>query len=172
MMKPLFFIYSVTACLFLAGCARPNYQKQQTTALPNIETPAQTDQENSNQNNQASTHEPPISTTCSLYFPYTKLCAELIWEKQPTDSETGSFTLQFQDTHHQPTALEAGLSLAIYLWMPSMNHGSSPMQIQQIGPGLYKVNRVYFIMPGQWDLHIQLKMNEQVQDEFVQKFTI
>ena len=53
-----------------------------------------------------------------------------------------------------------------------MNHGSSPMQIQQIGPGLYKVNRVYFIMPGQWDLHIQLKMNEQVQDEFVQKFTI
>lgn len=171
-MGQLFFIYLVISCLLISGCARPNYQKQQTSILPNIEAPTQTEQENPNQNSQNSTDQSNSSTTCPLYFAQKKLCAELIWEKQPTDSETGSFTLQFQDTAHQPTSLEAGLSLAVYLWMPSMNHGSSPMQIQQIGLGQYRVNRVYFIMPGEWDLHIQLKINEQVQDEYVQKFTI
>lgn len=172
-MNPSLIIYSILGFLFFIGCARPNYQKQQTNTLPNIEAPTQTDQESSHQNNQASTNEPPLSpTTCPIYFTQKKLCAELIWEKQPTESETGSFTLQFYDTNHQPISFEANINLAIYLWMPSMNHGSSPMQIQLIGPGLYKIRRVYFIMPGEWDLHIQLKVNEQVQDEYVQKFTI
>jgi hypothetical protein len=54
-----------------------------------------------------------------------------------------------------------------YLWMPAMGHGSVPFKFKKIATGEYEVSNVYFIMGGDWQLHLQLKNGSQVIDEVV-----
>ena len=62
--------------------------------------------------------------------------------------------------------------LHVFLWMPSMGHGSSPVKIQKVADGEYDVTNVNFIMGGKWDLRIQLKEGNQVVDEVVVPLSI
>jgi hypothetical protein len=55
---------------------------------------------------------------------------------------------------------------SIYLWMPSMNHGSSPITITRLSPGVYKLTDIYFIMDGLWQLRIQLKSTTPIEEIF------
>lgn len=50
-------------------------------------------------------------------------------------------------------------SLNAYIWMKSMGHGSSPITITKIAPGIYKLEEIYFSMPGDWQLHLTLNRN-------------
>ncbi|MFP5520208.1 MAG: hypothetical protein ACLGGX_09910 [Bdellovibrionia bacterium] len=53
---------------------------------------------------------------------------------------------------------------SIYLWMPSMGHGSSPIKIKSIDPSNLKLDEIYFLMAGDWELRIKLK---DINEEFV-----
>jgi len=53
----------------------------------------------------------------------------------------------------------------VFLWMPSMGHGSSPVTIKKLGVGVYDISDVYFIMDGDWHIKIQLRMGSQILDE-------
>jgi hypothetical protein len=51
----------------------------------------------------------------------------------------------------------------VTLWMPSMNHGSAPTQVEQVlnsdgelQPGVFNVRNLYFIMPGDWEVRVTL----------------
>lgn len=57
--------------------------------------------------------------------------------------------------------------IQIFLWMPTMGHGSSPITIKKIGTGLYDLSQVYFIMDGFWQLRVQIKNGNDVVDEEV-----
>ena len=58
--------------------------------------------------------------------------------------------------------------LHIYLWMPDMGHGSSPVKIKKLGSGEYEVTNVYFIMGGGWEIYFQLLKNkDDVVDEVI-----
>ena len=46
------------------------------------------------------------------------------------------------------------------LWMPSMNHGSVSTKIEWIAPDTVLVKNIYFIMPGQWQL--QMQINDEI----------
>lgn len=59
--------------------------------------------------------------------------------------------------------LPAGFS--VFLWMPSMGHGSSPVTLKKLDTGIYDVSDVYFIMDGDWQIRIQLKNNETILEE-------
>ena len=64
-------------------------------------------------------------------------------------------------------------NLHIYLWMPDMGHGSSPVKIKKIGPGEYEVTSIYFIMGGGWEIYFQLLTNkDDVLDEVVLPFSL
>ncbi|MBI3554828.1 MAG: FixH family protein, partial [Deltaproteobacteria bacterium] len=69
--------------------------------------------------------------------------------------------------------------VGVKLWMPAMGHGSSPVNVahavDQGGanvPGVFKATNVYFVMPGDWDVHVQLKNGSKVVEETVEKVTI
>lgn len=57
--------------------------------------------------------------------------------------------------------------LHVYLWMPSMGHGSSPVKIHKVSQGEYEVSDAYFIMGGKWEIYFQLLNNKDVVDEVI-----
>ena len=58
-------------------------------------------------------------------------------------------------------------NLHVFLWMPSMGHGSAPVKLKKMGDGEYEVSEVQFIMRGKWEIKFQLKDGAQVFDETV-----
>lgn len=58
-------------------------------------------------------------------------------------------------------------NLHVFLWMPSMGHGSAPVKLKKIADGEYEVSEVQFIMGGKWEIKFQLKDGSQVFDEAV-----
>lgn len=60
----------------------------------------------------------------------------------------------------------------IFLWMPTMGHGSGPIAVKKLGTGLYDLSQVYFIMDGLWQLRIQLKSGNTVLDEQIFEYTL
>lgn len=54
---------------------------------------------------------------------------------------------------------------SLFLWMPSMGHGSSPISVTKLATGVYQLSEVYFIMEGIWQLKIQLKKANSITDE-------
>jgi hypothetical protein len=81
-----------------------------------------------------------------------------IWKTQ-----VGTINGPFEDPSEQ---------LHVFLWMPSMGHGSSPVTLTKIAPGEYDVTNVYFIMGGKWQVKFQLISNGKVVDETVLNYTI
>lgn len=63
-------------------------------------------------------------------------------------------------------------TLFVFLWMPSMGHGSVPVKLKKIADGEYEVSDVQFIMPGKWEIKFQLKDGSQVFDETVVSVSI
>lgn len=53
------------------------------------------------------------------------------------------------------------------LWMKSMGHGSSPIKITKISDGIFLLEEITFIMPGEWQLHIELRdqFNHLIEDQ-------
>lgn len=99
-------------------------------------------------------------TNSRLQFPQNKLTAEITWEQGPFNGKESKFLLFFRDlTTGQPT--DSTAAVYVDLWMPSMGHGSSPVEVRQATDeagrplvGVFRVTRVFFIMPGDWEIRI------------------
>lgn len=134
----------------MVACAQPNYQD--TSAAGGVV-------------NQAA--------ACDLKLAVSGLCVELQWEVLPTEQDTGSFFLKFYHENAPDVAVVPAVgTVAVQLWMPSMGHGSSPTKIEKLPTDIYRVYDVFFVMPGEWDIRIQLKDGKNVLDQVIQKFTI
>ncbi len=53
-----------------------------------------------------------------------------------------------------------------------MAHGSVPITITRLDLGTYRASNVFFVMPGDWEIHFQSKQGEEVKDEVVVDFTL
>ncbi len=78
----------------------------------------------------------------------------------PTESTAGEFHLTFYSNDNAQTVISPAHPFAIELWMPSMGHGSTRVKIQETSPGQMQVSKVFFIMPGAWEIHFQLKQKD------------
>lgn len=148
---------AMTASLFLAGCLdSPIFNH--ADAAPSGFNP----QLNGN-------------SSCPLEFKKQDFCASLTWTKLPTDEEKGEFTLRFWN---KSTGTENGpyvtpvQSVFVKLWMPSMGHGSSPVTVKPAVdqnrvaiPGVFEASEVYFVMPGEWEIWMQLRLDRVVIDQ-------
>lgn len=95
-------------------------------------------------------------------------CVAVEWETYPTDSAKGSFLLKvFREQNAKPVLENIDGELKVFLWMPDMGHGSSPVQVTAVDVGTYRVSDVFFVMAGQWEIHFQQKVNDAVTDEAV-----
>ena len=136
--------------LSLLSCAKPNY----------IEPTELTRSGN------------PTMTACPFYFQEERLCLSYRWNQFPSEESFGSFTMKFFAEENPTAYISPKLSPSVKLWMPSMGHGSSPVIIKMVSDGIYEVTDVYFTMLGEWEIRFQLKNNDEVIEEKIQKITI
>lgn len=113
--------------------------------------------------------------SCPLKFEKEGLCASMAWTKLPSDEEKGEFTLRFwqsaSGTESGPYVTPSG-SVFVKLWMPGMGHGSSPVTVKSAVdagglsvPGVFFASDVYFVMPGEWEIWVQLRQDRVVTDQ-------
>jgi hypothetical protein len=112
---------------------------------------------------------------CPIEFPKSGLCATWSWEKLPNSQDYGTATLRFW-VKNQGTAagpyVTPGQTVFVKLWMPSMGHGSSPVttspKLDSSGdkvPGIFESTGIFFVMPGAWEIWIQLKNGTEIDDQ-------
>lgn len=114
-------------------------------------------------------------SACALSFAAQGFCASLHWITRPGEDAPGEFQLRFW---RKSEATEAGpyssptQSVGVKLWMPSMGHGSSPVQVSPakdasgaVLPGIYDARSVNFVMGGAWEIWVQLKEGRQVVEQ-------
>lgn len=63
-------------------------------------------------------------------------------------------------------------TLTPFIWMESMGHGSSPIIVTKLGDGIYELSEIYFTMPGDWQLHLQLKKNNALVEDVVINYNL
>lgn len=104
---------------------------------------------------------------CSFSFTGAVSCAKISWEKTQTEDETGTFVLQFGnlDSNKNLVAKDPTQILQVRLWMPSMGHGSSPLTVSKTSLGVYRVEGVWFSMPGNWEIQVKLQDENGVVSE-------
>lgn len=142
--------WAIVIVLLAAGCARPKYVEGESGGSSGAPAPqAQAD--------------------CSLRFRVSGFCLSWFWENKPTPTQAGSLIFKvFRENLFDRTPVAVDLpSASLMLWMPGMNHGSSPTRTERLDVGTYRASAVFFIMPGEWDLHFQAKEGAAVQDEAV-----
>jgi hypothetical protein len=117
------------------------------------------------------------SENCPLQFSKHGLCAQLVWDGALSDESPASFTLRFWNpeiaTASGPYVSPVEVVFA-KLWMPSMGHGSAPVTLVsargaggEIIPGVYMGSNVNFIMPGAWQVKVQLKQGATIVEEAI-----
>ena len=124
--------------LLATACARPDYITQEEWLRENT---------------------PPASGSCTLTFPQTQLCVKAEWLTGPNSSEANVLVITLDGDSSVYDDMSA------LLWMPSMGHGSAPVQITRLSATQFKISNVYFIMPGDWEVRLTLKRSGQTVDQ-------
>lgn len=102
----------------------------------------------------------------SEQFPNEKLGFSMNWIVPPGLDDLSSFNLKLA------RPLPQAQTLNIYIWMPEMGHGSSPVEIKKMNSTDYLISEIAFIMPGLWVLHVEILENNQVVDQWQKSITL
>ena len=148
-MKHFFNLLMVIAC---TACAKPNYAEARRNQLNKTQ-----------------------GSICTLKFTQAQMCMTWTWLAAPTADNDGVMELRFASPLSAgEAALPADPPFApfVYLWMPDMGHGSSPVRMEHVGTGIYRATNVFFSMPGLWEIHFQLRDGKKVIDEAVERVRI
>ena len=165
------FISFILLNFTLIGCAKPKFLKSTPTTTESLTTANAPDNLAPDEENRESQQPPTtISSTCQQIFTQSRICLEWEWIKTPTASEPGilefkTFNLETANTVHQFVDLEN--LPKVTLWMPSMGHGSTPTKTTRIIQGHYRCEKVFFIMPGAWQIQFQFTNSQGQKDETI-----
>jgi hypothetical protein len=102
----------------------------------------------------------------SEQFKKEQLGFSLNWIIAPTLDELSSFEFKLE------RPLKNNQSINVYIWMPEMGHGSSPIEMKQLNSTDYTFSEIAFIMPGLWVLHVEILENNQVVDQWQKSITL
>lgn len=86
-----------------------------------------------------------------------------IWNRGPEVGGNAKLTVFLLDAQGNRVGVEE--EVFGYIWMPGMGHGSAPIDHYKISDGVYELDRIFFIMGGYWEFHLQLKRNDKVVSE-------
>ncbi len=188
-----FLFFSFFSLLIFISCAKPNYQEIPSSPDDSDyqEIPSSPDDSNyqeiptspeNSKNPSVDDSQKPITVekpkACSFLLRKENLCVSLKWIQIPTQKEYGSFNLSFESLKPNSAPGEDILGpllqkLSIVLWMPSMGHGSVPVAISPINKTSLSVTHVFFIMPGDWEIRVQIKEGaQQINEQVIFKLSI
>lgn len=172
-MKNVGFVFLILVLVF--GCAKPNYQDRTPTTLGTPDeappdTPTKPDPQQPTPINPVDPVQPPA--TCKHIFAKTQTCLNYKWTKSATATEMGAIELFLANLERPLTPIDLNYNVAIVLWMPSMGHGSRPVVVEKQASLKYNATKIFFIMPGDWEIRFQLKSNNEIVDEYVVKIII
>ncbi len=97
---------------------------------------------------------------CQAHLKVDQVCLDSVWETYPTETDFGTLIVVARDDKSGFLKTSFTPDLKVKLWMPSMGHGSSPVRIDQIQPGILKIERVFFNMRGDWEIRFQTKTDQ------------
>lgn len=101
-------------------------------------------------------------------FASSGLLVSYQWETMPTEESEGSFLFRTYAPDPRdafPELRDPAGTVAVELWMPDMNHGSSPVLVERLGTGTYRASQVFFSMRGAWEIRVQEKVGPNVVDQ-------
>ncbi len=142
--------------LLVFSCAKPNYQE-----------PAKI-----TENQKPDPVTPNEPAKCHYFFQASHLCLSFKWLTQPKANEMASLTFNIYVQEKPTEFVDPKNEVNIQLWMPSMGHGSSPVTLVKTEAGRYKTENIYFVMPGEWEIRFQLKEEQSVIEQVVEKITV
>ena len=164
MTKKLLAATLLTLAFSSFACGNSPLLNHETASAPNAANPAR-DQTPPGASTPSNPGTPLAPGACPLEFPKSGLCASLSWDTALSSDAENRATLRFWDKASGTAAgpyRDVDGEVAFVLWMPAMGHGSSPVTITPQGAGVYSATRVYFIMPGAWDVRVEIKKNHQL----------
>lgn len=92
-----------------------------------------------------------------LTFANGKIHAHISWTVGPV-VETESIMLVDFKTGEDHKPLDIKSEVKVSLFMPEMGHGSSPTKVEKVrGSTSFKVSKIYFTMPGKWEVRVTIK---------------
>lgn len=107
--------------------------------------------------NITSTHAPASSTqtlNCEKKSKKGDYCAELVFRKQPTLNQETTATLTFKNANgFVETILENHLK--VEMGMRAHGH-TSAAEVFEEKPGLFRIEGLFFTMPGQWQVRVKV----------------
>jgi hypothetical protein len=151
-------VASVILATAALGCAKANYSSD-TSA-------------NSGEKGQAA--------SCDLKFAKSGDCVEIAWKEKPTETKAGSFVFKISHSAasgQSSVPMDPQMAASVVLWMPAMGHGSTPVTVTKIDDGAdpavsFLASEVRFIMPGEWQIKLQIKQANEVIDEAVLDYVL
>ncbi len=95
-----------------------------------------------------------------LSFSNDTLHADITWMTGPQNEKESMMLIKFR----AQDKIE-NLNLKVALFMPEMGHGSSPTRIERVpGANLYKISKVYFTMPGIWEVRVTVQIGDGIKE--------
>lgn len=103
-----------------------------------------------------------------LTFSEGRVHAHISWEVGPEVEKESALLVEFKTSDHKPMVIKSDLK--VVLFMPDMGHGSSPTKAKKISESTFKVSKVFFTMPGVWEVRLSLKNEDGTKETKV--FTV
>ncbi len=93
--------------------------------------------------------------TCKASLKTDGVCLDAIWETYPTETTVGSLLVFARSLNSDHLVKDFSTDPRVTLWMPSLGHGSSPVKVVPLQPGMFRIEKVFFIMRGDWEVRFQ-----------------
>ncbi|MFI5390863.1 MAG: FixH family protein [Bacteriovoracales bacterium] len=91
-----------------------------------------------------------------LSFSNDTIHADVTWATGPQNEKESVMLVKFRAAEKIDN-----LDLKVSLFMPEMGHGSSPTKVEKIpGGNIYKISKVFFTMPGIWEVRVTLRIED------------
>lgn len=113
---------------------------------------------------------------CGARLPVSRSCTAFAWEKPQEGRKPGIGLLKIwrpNRADRSPVPVDPGENVEVVLWMPHMGggHGSDPVTVEAADVGTYRLRRVFFSMPGEWEIRVFIKTGGNVIDQVYLPFT-
>lgn len=150
-------IKCITAWMVTAGCSKKNYPSDPTPSKTEGPSTSKTDslpRERSHSQAEDLTESFEVSGPCGLSFT-NGICLDVTWNEKPIERQSLSLnlrTFRLNAGSSMATLEDLTETLTIEAVMPDMGHGTSPVRIEKLKTGVYRVSEIYFSMGGEWEL--------------------